>query len=114
MRIATTAASAAILTTLLGASAASAGGLYQAQQLQPTRIVPMMECRLEPFGNDFGIYVFNGANVDVTLAQGEQVGWILSNGHQGVFTVGPGGLAAGSGILVDISATNENCNARVL
>ncbi len=80
----------------------------------PQRIVPIMNCRLEPFGDAYGIYVFNGANVAYTLPQGAQVGWILSNGRQGVFTIGAGGLAAGSGLLVDVSGTYENCTARVL
>lgn len=114
MRFAKTAATAAILTTILGAAAAQAGGQYQLQQVGPQRIVPIMNCRLEPFGDAYGIYVFNGANVAYTLPQGSQVGWILSNGRQGVFTIGAGGLAAGSGLLVDVSGTYENCTARVL
>ncbi len=115
MRLNITAATAAVLTALLGASAAArADGHIQLQQVQPMRIVPMMECRLEPFDSVWGIYVFNGANVSYTLPQGAQVAWVTSSGQQGTFTVGAGGLSAGSGLLVDMSPTYQNCNARVL
>ena len=71
-----------------------------------------MHCKVEPFGNGYAMWVYNGANVTYTLPAGTQIYWATSNGSSGYRTLGAP-LEAGHGVLFDVVPGPQTCSASV-